>query len=68
MLMSGRIILTISRKGQEFPGIRSPPIFWPFMVGFCCDMGWYVIQHMLMYYNECIIRLKVYWKSNLTPS
>ena len=44
-LMSGRIILTISRKGQGFPGIKPPPIFRPFMVGLCCDMGLYVIQH-----------------------
>ena len=30
----------------------------------CHSTGGYVIQ-MLMYYNEHIIRIKVYWKSNL---
>ena len=27
-----------------------------------------VISHILMFYNECIMRLKVYWRSNLPPS
>ena len=34
----------------------------------CHGTGGCVIQQMLMYYNERIMRLKVYWKSNLPPS
>ena len=34
----------------------------------CHGAGGCVIWHMLMYYNERIMRLKVYWKSNLLPS
>ena len=31
-------------------------------------IGGCAIQHMLMYNNKCIKRLKVSWKSNLSPS
>ena len=33
----------------------------------CHGTGWRVIQQMLIYYNECIVRLRVYWKLNLLP-
>ena len=31
----------------------------------CHGTGWPVIQQMLIYYSECMVRLRVYWKSNL---
>ena len=34
----------------------------------CYGTGGRVIQLMLMYYNECIMRLKAHWKSHLSPS
>ena len=33
----------------------------------CHGTGWRVIQQMLIYYNECIVRIRVCWKSNLPP-
>ena len=32
--MNGRMIPTIFKEGQGFPGIGPPPILWPFMFGF----------------------------------
>ena len=67
--MSGRIIPTILGKGWGFPGIGPLPTFWPFMVSLGTVMALVGMSFsMLIYYNECIIRLKVYWKSNLPPS
>ena len=42
------------------------PGFWPCMV----DLGtvMVLVGIMLTYYSEHIMRLKVYWKSNLLPS
>ena len=67
--MSGRIIPTISGKGQGFPGIGPLPPFWPFMLGLrtvIVPVG--VSVSMLVYYSECITKLKDHWKSNLLPS
>ena len=67
--MSERIILTILEKGWRFLGIGPPPTFWSFMVGLGTVMALvHVSFSMLMYYNEHIMRLKGYWKSNLPPS
>ena len=67
--MSGRNILTMLDKGQGFPGVGAPPTFWPFIVGFRTVMAPVGVSFsMLIYYSDCIIRLKVYWKSNLPPS
>ena len=32
-LISRRIIPSTLKKGWRYPGIGSPPTFWPFMVG-----------------------------------
>ena len=69
MLTSGRIIPTILEKGWGFPGIGPLPTFGPFMVSLGTAMvpvG--VSVSMLIYYNEHITRLKIYWKSNLPTS
>ena len=59
--MSGRNILTILEKGQGFPGIGEPPTFWPFLVGLGTVMALVDMSFsMLMYYNVCVMRLKVY--------
>ena len=59
--MSGRNILTILEKGQGFPGIGAPPTFWPFLVGLGTVMALVDMSFsMLMYYNVCVMRLKVY--------
>ena len=67
--MSGRIIPTILGKGRIFPGIEPPPTFRPFMVSLGTVLVLVGVSFsMLMYYNECIMRLKVHWKLNLPPS
>ena len=67
--MSGRIILTILGKGWGFPGIGPPPTFWPFMVILGTVMALVGVSFsMLMYYNEHIMRVIVYWKLHLLPS
>ena len=67
--MSGRIIPTILERGQRFPGIGPLITFWPFMVGLGTVMVLVGVSFsMLMHYNERIMRLKVYWKSNLLLS
>ena len=67
--MSGRISPTILEKGWRFPGIGPPPTFWPFMVGLRTVMAPVGVSlSMLIHYNECIMRLKFYWKLNLLPS
>ena len=56
-------------KGQGFPGIGPWPTFWPLMVGLRTVMALVGVSFsMLIYYNEHIMRLKVYWKFNLPPS
>ena len=63
--MSGKIIPTILGKGQRFPGIGSPPTFWPFVVSLGTVMALVGMSFsMLLYYNEYIRRRKVHWKSN----
>ena len=58
--MSGRIIPTVLGMEWRFPGIGSSPTFWPFMVGLRTVMVPVGMSFsMLMYYNECIMRLKV---------
>ena len=67
--MSGRIIPTISGKSWGFPGIGPPPTFWSFMVGPGTVMALVGVSFsMLMYYNEGIMKFKIYGKSNLLPS
>ena len=67
--MSGRIIPSILEKGWRFPEIRLLPTFWPFMVGLGTVMVPVGVSFsMEMHYNECIMKLKVCWKSNLLPS
>ena len=62
--MSGRIIPSILGKGQRFPGIGSPPTFWPFMVSPGTVMAPVGVSYsMLIYYNENIMRLKFHWNS-----
>ena len=70
MLTGRKNILTVWGKGQGFPVIGPLPTFWPFMVSFgtvMAPVGGCVIS-MLIYYNERIMRLKVNWKSDLSPS
>ena len=53
--MRSRIISTILRKGQIFPGIGSPPTFWPFIVGPRTVMAAEGVSFsVLMYYSELI--------------
>ena len=60
--MSGRIILIISGKGRRFPEIGPLPTIWPFMVSLRTVMVLVGESFsMLMYYNEHIMGLKVYW-------
>jgi len=56
--MNGRIIPTISGKGQGFLGMRPPLTFWPFMVGLrtvTVHVG--MSFSMPTYYNEHIMGL-----------
>ena len=67
--MSRRIIPVICGKGWRFPGIGPLPTSWPFMVDLRTVMVPVRVPFsMLVYYNEHVMRLKVYWKSNLPPS
>jgi len=67
--MSRRIIPVIWGKGWRFPGIGPLPTFWPFMVDLRTVMVLVRVPFsMLVYYNEHVMRLKVYWKLNLPPS
>ena len=67
--MSGRIIPTILRKGWGFPEIGPLPTFLPFTVSLRTVMALVGVSFsMLRYYSEHIMRLKVYWRSNLLPS
>ena len=67
-LVSGRLIPVILGKGWGFPGIEPLPMFQPLMVGLRILVLLVGVIQMLMYYNQCIMRLKVPWKSNLPPS
>ena len=59
--MSRRIIPIIAGKGWRFPGIGPLPTFWHFMVSLRTVMVLVGVSFtMLMYYNECMMRLKVY--------
>ena len=58
--MSGRIILTLLGKGQRFPGIELLAHLLVFMVGHEIVMVAVGVSfNLLMYYSECILRLKV---------
>lgn len=60
-LIRRRIISTVWRKGQVFPGTGSPPTFWPFIVGPSTVMAAESVPFgMLMDYNELITRFQVY--------
>ena len=61
--MNGRIITIILKKGLGFPLFGLQPTFWPFMVS--PELSWCL--WVSMYYNECIMRLKVSSKKNLSP-
>ena len=62
--MSGRIIPTILWAGRRFPRNWATAHFWPFMVSLGTVMALVGVSFsMLIYYNERIMRLKVYWKS-----
>ena len=68
-LMGGRIIPTILVEGQRFPGIRSLPTFWSFMVYLRTVMAPVGVScSMLMYYSESVMRFKVYCRSSLLSS
>ena len=63
--MNRSVIPSILRK----PGIRPLPILGPFMVSFGTVMAPVGVSlRRLIYYNKYIMRLKVYWKSNLQSS
>ena len=63
--MSNSVIPSILRQ----PGIRPLPILGPFIVSFGTVMAPVGVSlSMLVYDNEYIMRLKVYWKSNLQSS
>ena len=67
--MSGRIILALLEKGWRFPGFGPPSTLWPFMVSLETAMALRSVSfNVLMYYNEHIMRLKIYWESSLSPS
>ena len=67
--MRERIFPSIWGKGEGFPGIEPPPIICPFMDNLGPVMAPVDVSlSMLMHYNECIMRLKFYWKSNHPPS
>ena len=64
--MSERIIPTISGK-RRF--LRIGAAFGPLTVGLRTVMAPVDVSlDILMYYNDCIMRIKVHWKSNLLPS
>ena len=65
--MAGRIIPAILVEGQRFPGIRSLPTFWSFMVDLRTVMAPVGVS-MLMYYSESVMRFKVYCQSSLLSS
>ena len=57
--MDGKIISTILRKGQRFPGIGSLLTFWPFRISLRnVTVPVSALFSMLMYYNECMMRLR----------
>ena len=59
--MSGRIILAIWEKGWRFPGFGPPSTLWPFMVSLETPKALMSVPfNVLMYYNEHIMRLKIY--------
>ena len=67
--MSGRIIPTVLRKGQRFPGIRPSPTFWPLGVGLGtvrAPLG--MSFSLLMCYNECILKTRVQLNFTCLPS
>ena len=67
--MSGRIIPNILEKRWGFPGTGPLPTFGAFMVALRTVMAPVSASFsMLMHYNEHVMRLKVYWKSNLPLS
>ena len=56
-------------EGTEIPRNWATAHFWPFMVDLRTVMVLVRVPFsMLVYYNEHVMRLKVYWKSNLPPS
>ena len=64
-----RIILIVWEKGWGFSGIGPPPTFWPFLV----SLGTVLVSvgellSILVYYSECMMRFKIYWKLNLLGS
>ena len=67
--MSGKVIPAILGVGRRFPGIGPPPTFWPLMVSLETVMVLMDVSFsLLMYYDEHILRLKVYWKFTCQPS
>ena len=60
-----------SYLGEEFEISRNrpSPTSWSFTVGLRTVMMLLGVSFsVLIYYNEHIMRLKAYWKSNLRPS
>ena len=56
--MRGRIIPTTLGKGRGFLGIGLLPASWPFLISLEAILApGSVLFSMLMYYNECIMRL-----------
>ena len=59
-LIRGKIILTISGKGQGFPGIGPLPTLGPFMLALELLSHWWACYLMLILYNEHTMKLIVH--------
>ena len=58
------MLITLEKR-QGFPGVGATPSFWPCVV----DLGTVmVLVDIMLTYNEHIMKLKDYWKSNLLSS
>ena len=55
-------------RGEDFQELGHCPLsaFYDYPQN-CHGSGGYVIWLLLMYHNECILRLEAYWKSHLPP-
>ena len=64
----GRLFQLFPGRGGDFLELGHCPLFG--LLWLASELSWSmgVSFSMLMYYSECIMRLKVYWKSNLLPS
>ena len=57
----GGLFQLFQGKGRGSQGTGPPPSFWPFIVSLRTVMSSVSVSFsMLMYYNECIMRFKLY--------